>query len=456
MAVIWPCVASVIALVTTFVALGRSSITLVETATFTAVTRPLDKLPALLSRTDAVLAPFYVFMHFWLMVSHSLWWMRFPGVVAAALTAALLVVIGRRRSDVVGIAAGLLFAIAPMTSRYAEDARPYSLAILAATFATWRLLVALERADGGNWVWYGVAVVLLGFTHLFALLILPAHGWYARRQLRSWAASTACAIVLLSPLLIYGAAQVNGELSWADKPGLHSLRAFVGELTGTAALTAVLAVLVIAGAVMLWRADRDSAILFGAWLVLPPVVLFVVSQRDAVFASRYLAFTLPALCLLVAVALAALRRAVAVLVAVLVVALVVPAQADLRRAVGHDGNDLTLMARELSKLGQPGDGILYEPTTIRRMFAGYAKSPPGQDVLLAASPRASNTLTGTDVQPAALAQRMSALHRIWVVRVTDRNISHSIYRDATLDLKNFRQTKRISMPGGSITLWVGS
>jgi mannosyltransferase len=388
------------------------------------------------------------------MVSHNLWWMRFPGVIASALTAALLVVIGRRRSDAVGIVAGLLFAIAPMASRYAEDARPYSFAMLAATFATWRLLIALERSSRGTWAWYAVAVVLLGFTHLFALLILPAHGWYARRELRGWTVSTAAGLVVLSPLLGYGGAQVNGELSWAEKPGAHSLRAFVGELTGNAGLTVVFGVLLILGAVTLWRGNRDSAVLFGAWLVFPPVVLFTVSQWHPVFASRYLAFTLPALCLLVAVGLATLRSPVAAVAAVVVIALVVPSQVHLRRPVGHDGNTVAFIARELPRVVQPGDGILYEPTTVRRIFEGYAKPPAGQDVLLASSPLASNTLAGSDVAPGLLAERMSSLHRIWVVQVTDRNIKRSIYRNANADLKGFVETRRIPMPGGSITLWV--
>src|SRR5690348_3342828 len=77
----WPISAAAVTTIVTLWGLTRSSITLVETATVTASTRPISELPALLRKTDAVLAPYYVFMHFWLRLGHSLWWLRLPGVI---------------------------------------------------------------------------------------------------------------------------------------------------------------------------------------------------------------------------------------------------------------------------------------------------------------------------------------------------------------------------------------
>lgn len=449
-----PWLAAAVAFVTTLVAVGRSSVTLVETATLTAATRPLSRLPALLAHTDAVLGPFYVFMHFWLKVSHSLWWMRFPGVLASAATAFFVVLIGKRRSDAVGVVAGLLFAFAPMASRYAEDARPYSFAMFAATFGTWRLLLALDRPTRRNWALYAGSVVLLGLVHLFALLLLGAHAWRARTQLRHWLMATVPALVVLMPLLIYGAVEVNSELSWAERPGLHSLRAFVGELSGSAALTVLFAVLTVVGAVTLWRSDRESARLFLLWLALPPALLFAVSQSHPVFADRYLAFTLPALCLLTAVALTSLRTAVAVGVALLIVGLTVPPQLQLRRHTAHDGIAVPFLVTQLHRLVLPGDGILYEPASMRRMFDGYTTPPIGEDLLLAQTPFASNTLSGRNVSSTVLGRRIAAVDRVWVVRLVNRASTLAIYDDASADLKAFHRIQAIPMPGGSITLWV--
>ena len=452
---VWPVSAAAVTSIVTLWGLTRSSITLVETATVTASTRPLSEFPALLRKTDAVLAPYYVFMHFWLRLGHSLWWMRLPGVVACAATAALLVIIGRRWSLRIGVLAGLFFAISADTSRYAEDTRPYAFAMLMATLATWRLLIATENPRRRSWMWYGVTVVLIGITHLFALLVLPAHAWFARRHIKEWLGSVAVALVLLAPLLAYGQAQVSNELSWAEKPGVHALRALLGELTGSAGLTVVLGLLCLVGMVHLWSDDRDWGALLVLWVVLPPVLLFAVSQVHAVFASRYLAFVVPAISLLAAAGLSSLRRPLAIVAAGLVLALLVPAQLDLRRSAGHDGNDLAFMAQQLTKLVQPIDGIVYEPTTARRLFEGYAKPPPGQDLLQLASPEASNTLTGTNVPASVAAQRLGAVTRVWVVRVTDRNIATSpIYGFVNTELQRFHQQQKIPMKGGSITLYV--
>lgn len=451
---VWPGAAALVAALVTGWGLSRSSITLVGTATLTAATRPLSKLPALLNHTDAVLAPYYVVMHLWLQLGHSLWWVRLPGVVASAATAALVVVVGRRISPSVGVVGGLLFAVAADTSRYAEDARPYAFAILFATFVTYRLQVAMERPSRGAWIWYAVAVVLTGATHIFALLLLPAHAYFARRRIRPWLAGVAAAVVVLSPLLALGAAQVGGELSWADKPGLHSLRALAGQLSGSAALTVVLGVLLLLGVRNLWRIEPDAAVLLTGWLVVPPVLLFAVSQVHAVFASRYLAFTTPAMCLLVAAGVVALPRWAAAVAGVLVVVLLVPVQFGLRRTPGHDGNNIGFVARKLSALSLPSDGIVYEPDTARRVFYGFAKLPPGKDLLLRASPQASDTLSGSNVDAAVLAQRMAAVNRVWVVRVSDRNIATSnIYRQAQQDLRRFQLVRTIKMTGGTLTLY---
>ena len=457
----WPVVLAGFATLVAAWGLTSSSITVVETATLTAANRPLSDFPALLGNTDAVLAPYYLFMHGWLAFGDSLAWLRLPGVLACAGTAALLVVVGRRWSTSLGVTAGLLFAVGADVSRYAEDARPYSFAMLAATFATWRLLVAVDQAAGErrrSWAWYGVAVALLGLTHLFGLLLLPAHAWYARRRMRPWLAASAAALVVLSPLLVFGATQVGAELSWAQRPGLHALRALVGELAGSAALTVVLGVAVLGGLLRMWRgavADRDVAVLFVGWLLLPAALLFIVSVVHAVFASRYLAFTVPALCLLAATGITALRRPLAVGVVALVVVLVMPVQLALRRSVGHDGNNLAFMARELATVARPGDGIVYEPSLARRVFADFDRPPPGRDVLLRAAPDASSTLSGSNVTPAVLAHRLHALRRVWVVRVTNSQIDASpLYRDVNRDLAGWRRAERISVTGGSIALYV--
>ena len=64
----------------------------------------------------------------------------------------------------------------PLTTRYAQEARPYALTTLFAVAATYLLVRA---ATDGRWPWwtaYAAAVAVTGLFNLFALLLVVAHG----------------------------------------------------------------------------------------------------------------------------------------------------------------------------------------------------------------------------------------------------------------------------------------
>src|SRR5258706_11780479 len=236
--------------------------------------------------------------------------------VAVGLTAAL----GRRLAQASGLpgprAAGLLAGLAltavPLTTRYAQEARPYALTTLFAALATY----ALVRAVASPWPWrvlYAAALLLAGLFSLLSVLIVAAHAvslWWARSQaggevtpqiMRRWLAACLAAAVLLAPVAYLSAGQ-SAQLNWVRRPDLSSAATLLRDFAGATALIPVVAVLALLGCLaangIQYRGGVTLASIALPWLILPPVVLMAVSFIHPVYVERYVLFSLPALALL--------------------------------------------------------------------------------------------------------------------------------------------------------------
>ena len=138
------------ALVTLAVALyqiQRPSLWRDEGATLAAVHRSLPQLLRMLGHTDVVHGAYYVLMWFETRaVGTSVLALRFPSAVGMAVAAGFLAALGRRLvSTRAGLAAGLVFAVLPSVTWYAQNARSYALVTALATIASY-LLVQIGRA----------------------------------------------------------------------------------------------------------------------------------------------------------------------------------------------------------------------------------------------------------------------------------------------------------------------
>jgi len=75
---------------------GRASLWTDEAATWVSSTQPVSNIIANSSHVDVIFLPYYLFMHFWLGASQSLWWMRLPSLVTGAGAVAALGLLARR------------------------------------------------------------------------------------------------------------------------------------------------------------------------------------------------------------------------------------------------------------------------------------------------------------------------------------------------------------------------
>jgi mannosyltransferase len=397
-----------------------------EFATWGMATAPWHEFWWVLRYVDAVLAPYYVLMHGWVtLFGDSDLALRAPSVAAMVISAGLIASLGARLAGRrTGLLAGLVFVLLPATSRFAAEARPYALGVLAAVVATYLLVLVFDQPSSWwRWTAYGAAVVALGSLHIVGLLLVVAHLWVVLAWQRRlwWRLILACvpAAAASVPLLIFGVQQRN-QVAYIPRVSMASLAEYTGVVLGGTALTLLVVVLALFAMPL-----RYPWAVFSTWAVAPVLALTLFSLALPMFLPRYLLYTAPAWALLAGAALARPRRpAFALSALVLLAALAVPAHLAMRRDDGHQQASNTF-AGIVTAQSLPGDGIVYaddEPTgswTGRDMIAHYV--PPAarpRDVLATNPPRHDGLLLATESRAAGdIAAALSEVDRLWVVRM---------------------------------------
>lgn len=341
--------------------LGTPALWLDEAATAQDAGRPLGELLTFLTERDLGLGAYYLGMHAWTLLGSAEWWLRLPSVIAMTLATAFVADVARRTWGTrAAYVAGLVFALAPVASRYAQEARPYALAIALAVVAWWLLHRALE--DGGRrwWVGYAIAVACLGVVQLLGLLVLVAHLVRARHRLDKWILATAAGLLAPAVLAVFTFGQ-RDTVAWIPKPTLASLAEAYAELAGGPWLLAALAALAV---VALATSRSTETVATAIWFAAPPLVLAGVGMLTPLFLGRYLVVCIPAIALLAGAAMARLPSWSAVVPLGLTAALAAPQLVDMRAVDGH-GPDVRRAARTIEGGCQPGDGIQRTVTTIQ-------------------------------------------------------------------------------------------
>ncbi|MEU9512377.1 glycosyltransferase family 39 protein [Micromonospora sp. NPDC048169] len=297
-----------------------------ELVTRSAVTSPRPGVGAALTGDDVALAPYHLLMRGWAeLAGVADLALRVPSLLAMAGAAALVGALAARiATPAAGRPAGVFFAVLPTSIRYAREAQPYALAVLAAVLATWLLLPALDRPRPRRLVPYAGAVLLLGLCQPVALLLLAGHGWvvlaFRRRAAVRWLAAVAAGLLPVAALLAVGL-RAGGHLASGVRPGAAVLAATPGDLFGVAALGGVLA-----GLALFSLPLRYAAAACTAWALVPALGLLALAQVVPVWSAVNLLFTVPAWAVLAGVALSRARAAGTLAVPALVALLAVAAQ----------------------------------------------------------------------------------------------------------------------------------
>ncbi|WP_367375772.1 glycosyltransferase family 39 protein [Pseudomonas lini] len=284
---------------------------------------------------------YYVLLHFWMLLFGN-------GVLAARSLSALadvgtlllciklMSLVTTRRA--IWIAA-LLLALLPISVRYSQEVRMYTLLGFWLMGATVALVCWIKAPDQKRYpVFYVLLMTAAFYTHYFAALCVLVHwlcGWQVRNggrstaiPFRAWVVANSAIVVLYLPWLPYFIDQflrMDG-LEWIPPLTWQTAMTFVWQLVmmeGAVSYSSLWRVLpsgfivVCAAAVLLKaRHERPFSVLLVSYFFVPVLTVFLVSLIVPVFNARYLVFAAAALPLIVALALDAWSQRHAALAAV--------------------------------------------------------------------------------------------------------------------------------------------
>ncbi|MFH8407083.1 hypothetical protein ACH4FX_20140 [Streptomyces sp. NPDC018019] len=408
-----------------------------EIVTMDVARRSWPQMMELLGRVDAVHGLHYVLM--WLVGQENggLYWgaARVPSAVAVAVAAAGLVWLGRllggRR---LGLYAGLVLAVLPTASRYAQEARSFAFVMAVAVLATGVLVKILSSRARGRWLAaYAVLIALLGWFNLIGLLLVAAHAVTVvlrrpgRRVVVRLLLASAAGLAAVVPLLILAAAQSSAVgdaapvtagtpftyFTWLLTPGQGTLPVALRLLlTFTAVAALVLLV------VRRHKAPPLALAVGVPWLAVPPLLLLAVSLGHPLFAYRYLLFCLPALALLLALAATVIPPYQQLLLALLAVVPIYASHQAIRQVDSRQWDSQAVIS-SLSTRSAPGDAVLFNGARCGLIATAFKEAFTNRpDVGRVRTAAASGALDNLPADPALLQQRLSHTSRVWHVSCT--------------------------------------
>jgi mannosyltransferase len=406
-----------------------------ELRSWSAASRSVSDLVHLLHNTDAAVALYYFALHYWMQIfGDSAIAMRMMSVVAMAAAAGFVALIGQRLYDrTVGLVGGLLFAVIPAVSRFAQEVRPYAVTLLIVCISTLLFLRTLEQPRWARWLAYGISVTAVALIQVVALPVFVAHGVgvliWKRRQRRAaiaWLLSLAAGLTLAAPIIALGESQYNHQVGALPAATWQDLARIPGHLFSSA----VAAGAVILLALLALGRNRGVSGFLVAWAVLPIGIVWVASNLGhSYWMARYLLPTVPAFVLLAAAGATRLMNTrAAALLAVALLALSYPDQQAVRQVASHDDwtypdanpqfFDYSQLAATLEAHLQLGDGIVYADRTdywLADLGVAYhlRGQPQPRDVFVATSARDRGDFWPIECAPADTC--VVDAPRLWVV-----------------------------------------
>ncbi len=267
---------------------------------------------------------YYLILHPWIrLAGDSASALRFPSVVFGTLAVLAIYRLGSelfgRRA---GLASSLVLALAWYMVRYSQEARTYSLLILATLLSMLALVLLWKQPTRLRIVAYLGASTLLLHTHIYGVFVILAQNlavlalWvldpaFTRRVVGRW-------ILLQLGLVALGAfwlvrvlslLSIDHDTYWLVPPYLGTVVSSFRQYAGPKAWLALIPLALI-GLAWSWRRERPAAVLLAAWVSVPIVLPFIVSRIGHPMYSTYYAMVVaPGLYTLAGCGLAVLVRA---------------------------------------------------------------------------------------------------------------------------------------------------
>ncbi|MFP4514179.1 MAG: hypothetical protein ACLFRV_14640 [Acidimicrobiales bacterium] len=395
-----PLLAAVLCLVLALIGLGDRPLELDEAYSVTST----NQLWRSLQERSASMALYYILLTPWASLSIDPFWIRLPSALFAA--AAVGVTVGfalRFFGRQVGIWTTLVILPIWGVTRFAQEARSYSMVMLLAVGSWWIFLRLVERDTVAGWIGWGALGAAVIYSQPLGGLIIAAQmlaAWLEHPQpqvmMRRSAPGLIALSVLLLPMLATFGQGTGAAPDWIEPLGVHSFASMVGVLAGPdGVLQIALALVLVASTVRVatmvsrsvsptpQRAWHLRCLLL--WLWITPAGLVLISLAEPMVRARYLIGVLPAAAIVVALAITSIpaptHRFAAGLAAV---AMLVPGhlavqlydgypwkravtliEEDLEPTTNHGVLFMATGSRHPFELAAAGSGVLQETLPIR-------------------------------------------------------------------------------------------
>jgi mannosyltransferase len=448
-AVFDPVIVGVLAAAVSLGGAGRPSFWYDEAATISAsYSRSLDQLGRLLSNVDAVHGLYYLLMHGWFQIfPPTEFWSRAPSALAVGGAAAGVVVLGKQFSSrTVAVTSGLVCGILPRSTWAGIEARPYAVSMMTAVWLTVLLIYAARRDNTWVWLSYGTVLTMSILLDVYLVLLWLAHvafiGLFRRRRtaLVRFAIASVVAGCAVAPFMVAAIGQAH-QISWITPIGRRTIEdVTIQQYFERSPPFAMVSALVVATAIVLWlctsvqlvEQDRQLLTLATAWLVIPTALIVIWSGlAHPMYTPRYLAFTAPAMALVLGVCIGALTVtpwAAAVIVSLFAFSALPNYVLAQRSPYAKYGMDYSQVADLITAKAGPGDCLLVNDTV--------AFMPAPMRPLMAARPDAyrklidltlwqratdRNDVFDTNLIPEVVVEPLSHCRVVWIITEADKS-----------------------------------
>ncbi|MFC1959638.1 glycosyltransferase family 39 protein [Chloroflexota bacterium] len=203
----------------------------------------------------------------------------------------------------VALLAALLYAIHPFLIWHAQDVRNYAIWSATSAVSLAAFLAAIKHPQPRAWVRYVIFATLSAYVFFFAIFFIIAQGIYLLVTKPQHRRTGLIAMLAIGILLIPWGVQILTIMTTSEYGGTAGefvfaqlFTWFLPTLTTGITLPAaviswlwiVLLALYSAGLIVIWRWQRDTAVLLLILLIIPTILLWLVAGRMDVFRPRYL------------------------------------------------------------------------------------------------------------------------------------------------------------------------
>jgi mannosyltransferase len=472
-----------------------------EIVTRYASTLSLGQLAHLLEHTDIYHGFYYVVIHPWVAVFGTTpSAIRVPSVIAMTAAVGLMVYIARRLSGSAwtGLFAGLIMALTPEISFYAQTAREYATIVAVVLCATLALVRAVEAEMAGapedqirkRWLVYLPLITLSGYLNELTLVVLAAHmvtvllARPGKRAFWHWFTAGAVGAFLVLPVVAISIHQ-DSAANWITRPDLHDLGVlfhdYFGSITWVAGGLLAFAVVAVLpdGRPAWWRRGEISLPSVAAPLLVLPAGLLILESLGGhpLYVDRYVLYGETGAAMLAGAGVyrtgrwlasrlnrlaggaADWRVIVAATGAVVCLCVLIFQLGPQHRARTPETRqfDYGDPAFYVGAHARPGDGVLFFNSFFRKARLGYPQDfKDTKDFAMSVSPLASGTLNGFDKPFSVVGPLMLSYQRIWVVgRAPSTHVSSaSIRAEGELLMRDFTLVAERHFKGVVVTLWL--